>query len=70
MIFERKTSKVRFGDLKPGETFIYKEYGRLFVRAEDTQFDTNCFDLEMNRCHWFGNDILVTPVKVKIVEVE
>jgi hypothetical protein len=72
MIFERSQA-VYFKDLKDGETFICPAYGsnRLFVKACSlSKADANSFDLQLNQPHWFGNDVSITPVKVKIVEVK
>jgi len=72
MIFERSEA-VYFKHLKDGETFICPAgYGsnRLFVKAYSlSEVDANSFDLQLNKPHWFGDNVEIVPIKVKIVEV-
>jgi hypothetical protein len=70
MIFERakpKVTSVEFRDLPFGANFIYG--GELFLKVINPTSDNNSVGLEANRMWWFGKDIVVTPTKVKIVEV-
>ncbi len=70
MIFERvkpKVAEVSFESLNIGSSFIYDKL--LFLKVTNPSSDHNAVCLEGNYLWWFGSNVKVTPIKVKIVEV-
>lgn len=68
MIYDSNADAVTFKNVPTGWNFLCD--GQLYLKVVNPEAGVNCVNLSTNRLVWFGNDVLVKVVKVKIVDVK
>ena len=71
MIYETKDDKVEFRNVANSTNFAnFLHDGQLYLKIANPEAGLNAVNLSTNRVTWFGKDVLVEVVQVKIVDVK